>query len=42
MKNLLLAGATALATVVAPTMNVFAQEVSSSGCADSEQVWCNV
>ena len=38
-KNLLLAGATALATVVAPTMNVFAQEVTgttepTSGSAD--------
>lgn len=29
-KNLLLAGATALATVVAPTMNVFAQEVTGT------------
>ena len=29
-KNLLLAGATALATVVAPTMNVFAQDVTGT------------
>lgn len=29
-KNLLLAGATALATVAAPTMNVFAQEVTGT------------
>lgn len=29
-KNLLLAGATVLATVVAPTMNVFAQEVTGT------------
>lgn len=29
-KNLLLAGATALATVVSPTMNVFAQEVTGT------------
>lgn len=39
-KNLLLAGATALATVVAPTMNVFAQDVT--GTTDSTSATTDV